>query len=218
MGWLRSRWDYVSGILFVVLFLVGFALSGDSGDSPAEMTSFYTDSGNQTKQLAAYFLFLAAMLAFLWFLGTLRAELLRAEGGDAPLTAVAFASGMSFVVLMIAGLTLFSSPAFMASDDKFQFNPNTADFVLDAGYGLFVAALVLSSLLLLAVALIAYRSRFMPIWVAWVSIPAGIALLFSLFFFPVFVLLLWVLIVSVVMLLRAWRPARTPEPTVGASV
>jgi hypothetical protein len=218
MGWLRSRWDYVSGILFVLLFVVAFLLTDDSGDTPAELRAFYTDSGNQTKQFAAYFMFLAAMLAFLWFLGTLRAELFRAEGGDAPLTAVAFASGISFAVLMIAALTLFTSPAFMASDDNYRFDPNTADFVLDAGYGLFVAALVLSSLLLLAVALIAYRSRFIPIWVAWVSVPAGIALLFSVFFFPVFVLLLWVLIVSVVMLVRAWRPARPAEPNVGPAV
>jgi len=40
------------------------------------------------------------------------------------------------------------------------------------------------------VALIAYRSRFVPIWVAWLSVPAGIALLFGVFFIPIFVLLL----------------------------
>ena len=62
-------------------------------------------------------------------------------------------------------------------------------------------------------ALIAYRSRFVPIWVAWLSVPAGIALLFGVFFIPIFVLLLWVLIVSVVMLVRAWRPAPPAEPT-----
>jgi hypothetical protein len=212
MGWLRSRWDYVSGILFVVLFVVAFLLTDDSGDTPAELTSFYTDSGNQTKQFAAFFIFLAAMLSFLWFLGTLRAELFRSEGADAPLTAVAFASGITFTVLMTAAITFFTSPAFMASDDKFQFNPNTADFMLDVGYGLFVAALVVAALLLLSVALIAYRSRFVPLWVAWISIPAGIALLFGVFFIPVFVLLLWVLIVSVVMLLRARRPDRPAEP------
>jgi hypothetical protein len=33
------------------------------------------------------------------------------------------------------------------------------------------------------------------------------------FFLPIFVLLLWVLIVSVVMLVRAWRPARPAETT-----
>lgn len=43
--------------------------------------------------------------------------------------------------------------------------------------------------------------------------PAGIALLFGVFFSPVFVLLIWVLIVSVVMLLRCPGPARISEPT-----
>jgi hypothetical protein len=69
----------VSGILFVVLFVVAFAVSGDSGDTPAELRDFYADSGNRTKQFVAFFFFLAAMLAFLWFLGTLRGELFRAE-------------------------------------------------------------------------------------------------------------------------------------------
>ena len=216
MGWLRSRWDWMSGVVFVVVFVVAFLLTGDSGDSPSEVTDFYTDAGNQTKQFAAFFIFLASMLAFLWFLGTLRAALHRAEGGDAPLTAVAFASGVSFAVLMTAALVFFSSPAFMASDDKFQFNPNTADFILDAAYGLFVSALVLSALMPLSVALIAYRSRFVPLWVAWVSIPAGVALLFSVFFFPVIVLLVWVLLVSVVMLTRTWRAARPTETTTTA--
>jgi hypothetical protein len=215
MGWLRSRWDWVSGILFVVLFVVGFALSGDSGDTPAELKDFYADSGNRTKQFVAFFFFLAAMLAFLWFLGTLRGELFRAEGGDGSLTGVAFGSGLSFTVLMITALTGFTSPAFMASDDKFTFDPNTADFMQDLGYGLFVAALILASLLLLSVSLIGYRSRFVPLWVCWISVPAAIALLFSVFFFPVFVFLAWVLIVSVVMLIRAWRPARPAEPTPG---
>jgi uncharacterized membrane protein YphA (DoxX/SURF4 family) len=63
------------------------------------------------------------------------------------------------------------------------------------------------------VALIACRSHFVALRVAWISVPAGIALLFGVFFIPVFVLLLWVLIVSVVMLVRAWRPARPAEPT-----
>jgi hypothetical protein len=60
------------------------------------------------------------------------------------------------------------------------------------------------------VALIACRSHFVALRVAWISVPAGIALLFGV---SVFVLLLWVLIVSVVMLVRAWRPARPAEPT-----
>jgi len=61
------------------------------------------------------------------------------------------------------------------------------------------------------VALIAYRSRFVPIWVAWLSVPAGIALLFGVFFIPIFVLLLWVLIVSVVMLVRGLAAGRDPQ-------
>jgi len=222
MGWLRSRWDYVSGILFVVLFVVAFLLTDDSGDTPAEVQSFYTDSGNQTKLFVAFFFFLAAMLSFLWFLGTLRGDLFRSEGGDGSLTSVAFGSGLIFTTLMTAGLTLLISPAFMASDDKFTFDPNTADFMQDAGYGLFVAALIFASLLLLATSLVSYRTRLLPMWLAWVSVPAAIALLFGVFFFPVIVLLVWVLLVSVVMLLQARQratataTATTPAPPTSA--
>ena len=217
MGWLRSRWDWMSGVVFVVLFVVAFLTTGDSGDTPAELRDFYADSGNRTKEFVAFFVFLAAMLAFLWFLGTLRGALFRAEGGDGSLTAVAFASGLTFAVLMTVAITCFVSPAFMASDKKFTFDPNTADFVSDIGYGLFVAALIIASLLLLSVSLIGYRSRFVPMWVSWISVPAAIALLFSVFFFPVFVFLAWILIVSVVMLVRAWRPAGPSDPTPGVA-
>jgi hypothetical protein len=217
MGWLRSRWDYVSGILFVLLFVVAFLLTDDSGDTPAELRAFYTDSGNQTKQFAAFFIFLAAMLAFLWFLGTLRAELFRSEGADGALTSIAFGSGLVFTVLMTAGLTLLTSPAFMASDDNFTFDPNTANFMQDAGYGLFVAALIFSSVLLLSTSLVSYRTRMMPLWFAWVSVPAAIALLFGVFFFPIVVLLLWVLILSIVMLLRARRAEHRMTTTTPAA-
>jgi hypothetical protein len=105
----------------------------------------------------------------------------------------------------------------MASDEKFTFDPNSADFMQDLGYGLFVAALILASLLLLSVSFIGYRSRFVPLWVCWISVPAAIALLFSAFFFPVVVFLAWVLIVSVVMLIRTWRPARPAEPSPGVA-
>ena len=125
MGWLRSRWDYVSGILSSSFFVVAFLLTDDTGETHVEVTDFYTDSGNRTKEFVAFFFFLAAMLSFIWFVGTLRGDLFRSEGGDGPLTAVAFGSALVFTTLMTAGLTLLISPAFMASDDKFAFNANT---------------------------------------------------------------------------------------------
>ena len=39
-----ERWWPVSGIVFVLLFVVGFALIGESGDNAAEVLAFYSEN------------------------------------------------------------------------------------------------------------------------------------------------------------------------------
>jgi hypothetical protein len=56
-----ARWAPLSGIVFVILWLVAFALMGDEDrNSSSEVLSWYADSGNRHKQIAAFFVVLAA--------------------------------------------------------------------------------------------------------------------------------------------------------------
>ena len=60
-----ARWAPISGILYVALWVVViFLLDSDPGDSDTDITSWYADSGNRDQQVIAFFLVLAAGLAF----------------------------------------------------------------------------------------------------------------------------------------------------------
>jgi hypothetical protein len=78
-----QRWGPLSGIAYVVLFLVGIFAGGEgAGDSPEEHVAYYADSGNRAKEFLLFFILVAAGLLLLWFLAGLRNVLVRAEGGE----------------------------------------------------------------------------------------------------------------------------------------
>ena len=69
----NHRWAALSGIVFVVLMLVGAAFVADvpKGDASAqEIASYLTDSGNHTRNIIGAYLWVLGGLAF-W--GSLRA-------------------------------------------------------------------------------------------------------------------------------------------------
>jgi hypothetical protein len=73
-----ARWAPATGILFVALWIIGFAITGgspDSGSSDAKIVAYYADSGHRARDFAGLFLVLAAALLFLCFLSALRSRL-----------------------------------------------------------------------------------------------------------------------------------------------
>jgi hypothetical protein len=210
-----ARWDYVSGVIFVVLFIVSFAVAGDPGGTPTKVEAFYADSGNRNKQFLAFFLFLAGLLAFLWFLGALRRTLLRAEGEPGTFTALAFGSGLVSAALMLGAIAMFVAPAGAGEDKDFKVVGDTVNVVQSAGYVLLVSAVVMAAWLALGTSLVALRTLVLPRWFAWFGVAAAVAMLFGVFFIPLFAFPLWVLVLSVVMLTQAWRPPARPMTTSG---
>jgi hypothetical protein len=62
-----ARWSPVSGILFVVLFIVAAVAYGDlpePGSSNAEIRAYYADHGNQLKIEIAYFVITLGAVLF----------------------------------------------------------------------------------------------------------------------------------------------------------
>ncbi len=210
-GWRWSRLDFLPGILFVALFVIAFGLTADPGDTAQELADFYADSGNRAKAFAAFFVFLAGLLAFLWFLGAMRAALATAEPPPGRMTPLAFGSGLVSATLLGGAISTFVAPAGAADQEGFAFDANTANMIANTGYAMFVAALVTAALFVAVVSSIALRTALLPRWLAWLGLPVAVVMLFSIFFFPLFVFLAWVLVVSIVMLLAAWRPARPAQ-------
>ena len=73
-------------MLFVALFMLGIALSNNSGDTTAKLQNYYADSGHRTREFVAFFLIIGAGLAFLSVLVTLRAAVMKAEGTPGTLS------------------------------------------------------------------------------------------------------------------------------------
>jgi hypothetical protein len=211
-----ERWSALAGVLFVALFAVALALSANTGDNPSEVQQWYADSGNRTKEFVAWFLYIAAAIAFLSFLGTLRDMLVRAEGGPGTLSALVFGPGLAFTVLLVTGVSLFAAPAALGDENDFKLDPNTAEIFSDAGYFVLVAGGMIASIVVLATSMAALRTGVLPSWLGWVGLIVAVVMLFSVFFLPLLVFLAWVLAVSLVMVVAAWRVRGAPPPTTTA--
>jgi hypothetical protein len=204
-GYRWERWSALAGVLFVALFAVALALSGNTGDNPSEVQQWYSDDGNQTKQIVAWFLYVGSALAFLSFLGTLRDMLVRAEGGPGTLSALVFGPGLVFTALYVAGVSLFAAPASLAGDSDFTLDPNVAELVSNAGYLLLVGGVMVASVMVLSASTAALRTGVLPAWLGWVGLVVAVVMIFAVIFIPILVFVGWVLVVSLVMLVAAWR-------------
>src|SRR5688500_18548914 len=101
----EERWERIAaatGIVFVILGVAAYLMMGQppgSGASAQDVIDYH--HGNRDSMQMANYLWGVAGIFFLWFLGSLRAHLRRAEGDAGRLSAVVFGSGL------VAG-TIFS--------------------------------------------------------------------------------------------------------------
>jgi hypothetical protein len=201
-----QRWSPLAGVAFALLVLTALGVSGTGpGDSPAEVADWYSDEGNRSAAFFVFFLLAGAALAFLWFLGALRSVLVRAEGDPARWTAVAFGAGVASATLLLASASLYISPAASAAQEDFPFDPGTANALTNAGFALLASSTMTGALVALATSIVAYRTGLLPFWLALAGFLVAPALLFAVFFIPLFIWLAWVLAVSVVLLVRTAR-------------
>lgn len=191
-----------------MLVLAALGVSGTGpGDTPEAVANWYADEGNRAGAFFVFFLLAGAALAFLWFLGALRAILVRAEGDPARWTALAFGAGVASATLLLASASLYITPAATAGQEDFPFDPNTAKAFANAGFALLSCSTMSGALVALGTSIVAYRTGLLPRWLALVGFVVAPLLLFAVLFFPLFAWLAWVLAVSVVLLVRTARVA-----------
>lgn len=194
----------VAGILFVVLLIVGFGISGDvpaTDASDAEHVEWWSDSGNQTRMIAAGYLITLSGLALVAFLVGLRSSL--TQPGSELLARFSFAAGIVFVAMLLAATIALGQ---VAGAVKFGNAPlPSADFLRmfpQFGYGLMLLAGGLSAAASVAAASWAIlRTGAFARWLGWLGIVCAFILLFGVFFMPMIALPIWVLAASIVL----WR-------------
>lgn len=198
-----ERLAAAAGLMFVALFIGALfdPVIDPIGDDAAVVAAQLLENRGQAR-LAIYAGGLAA-LALVWFVGSLRSTLRRAEGGTGRLSAVAFGGGV------MAGATLLASSAFSSAALEFaDYGGDPAGARLAAGLAeyLFYATNFGIALLVGATFVIAFRHGAISRWLAWVGAVAGAMSL--VFVWPFFVIgmlifLFWVTALSISLMSRS---------------
>ena len=202
-----ERWAPLTGIGFVVLWIVGFFLavtdSPDFAARPAENLEYYVD--NKGSIIGGVIASALALVLLVWFLGCIRAAMVRAEGGDARVAATGFAGGIIGVGLEMTAMAMFIMPA-LRLDERDKLSLESATTFTDLGnitYGF--AAPLGFGVLFFAIAVLGFRHGAVPKWWAVITAVLGIVMIVPFVSWSVgFVLPIWVIVMTI-LLLRSQR-------------
>jgi hypothetical protein len=194
----------LTGVLFLLTLIVGFAVFGEEppgvDDEASEIVDFYVDNDN--KLYVGVFLEAFAAIVLVFFAGSLRKVLRAAEGEGGTLSLVAFAG----LLIVAVGFTVDASITLAMVESVEDVDPITMqtltalfenDYVPFAvGAGTFVLALGISTL----------RHGAFPKWLGWVAIVLGVLSVTPIGFVSAIGAALLVATTSVIMALRARSP------------
>jgi hypothetical protein len=214
-------WSSLSGLVFVVLAVVGSALlfDGPSDSSPAKMTSWYTSSSNRAHVNIGWILTGLGLFALIWFVAALRERVRESEQASPEqgtfLSTIVLVGGTVYIALAMAGVAVADGIKTMSDD---TYNHTVYSGVIhaasDASYLLVVTGGAAMAALIFATSIAVRRYAILPRWISWFGFVAGVAAIASIIFFTMLFWLLWVAVASV-MLFLASRPeaAASREPS-----
>jgi hypothetical protein len=207
-----QRWIPLSGIIFVVLFVVAlFVGTGPENEntmSNRELLDWYADHGHRVTMIVGTYLFAVSAMMLLLFVNRLRSAINSVEGASPLLAPTVLSGGVMLAVAIGAVAAAFAAvPAGISLGEEPQ--PESVDivrFLPQFGFSLLlVGNMFAATLMLFGTAVATMRYRIFPLWFGWLSIICGLALFFSAAFFPIIALAVWVLVASVLLFNR--RPA-----------
>ena len=198
----------LAGVLFTVIFAVGFLTSGETPDTKAtgqEVISHYDDSG--TILLSVLALVICAVV-FMFFAGVLRTRL-QAAGPD-WLASVAFGGAVVYTVSL--GLFAMGQIALIDAADLGQ--PEVAQALNIIDNDNFFPSVIGLAVVLLATGWHALTSRSLPTLLGWATVVLGVLALAGPAGFIAFLLFpIWVLILAIVLYRQISAP---PAPATAA--
>jgi hypothetical protein len=195
-GRIWPRLGAVSGVLYVVLLMGSTSTGSDS-------------------QIVIV-LELIAILLFLPFLGYLYSVLRRAEGEGAWLSPTAFGAGLVDLTIKLGSI----APGFASRTEGLD--PQLHQVLEKMNSVAFIVTMLPLGVMMAAVAIVILKTRVLPLWLGLLAaITAPACLVNGMFldaeFGPAFLLfLLWVVMASIVLTLRAGRA--TAKATAGSEV
>jgi hypothetical protein len=223
MAFMKQWWRLggVFGILFIVLFIIGAAFQGEEPpmyDDPVdEIRAFWVDNGSD--YLTGDFIIgLAFVLFFLPFVATLSSLLGAAEGEPRIWSRLTFGGGILFLALGATAGIFWTTLAFGDVAETLSDEELVLLMSLDIGGSHFVPAGLVAMILPAAVVML--RTRVLPLWLGVLTLIVGVIAAISLLgiaaddptdsvlsFVAYPVSAIWVLITSIVMLVKKEAPA-----------
>ena len=211
MTGVSARTAAIAGILFAVLFTAGLLLTGGlpSDVSDQKAIDYYADSGNRAEVIIGGYCLILSMLCILPFLVHVRARL-AASPRSAAFAPIVFVSGLLFAAMGMAGAIAFMwLPAGVTFGNAPA--PQSADLARlgpQLGFGLLLVAGGLSAAVAFGAAAIgAIRGHHGSAWLGWAGLVVAILQIADVAFIPLFLLALWVLVASAVLIRRGPAPA-----------
>jgi hypothetical protein len=203
------RWAGLCGAVYVVLFVVGTIVffSGAKGgdDAPDVVRAWYSDSGHRDRLHYGWVLIGLGIFALLWFIAALRRSV-SAGDRDGILTAIVSLGGGIYAALALASVSLEDGIKTMSDDTyRHQVFPELIHAADDAGWVIHAAGCAGLGAMIIAASYAFMLRGTWPKWAGWLGIVIGVLSLASIVFFPQFLFLLWILVVSILMFLRPER-------------
>jgi hypothetical protein len=156
-----------SGILFVVLFVIGGGISGDVptyDEGGEEIVAWFADNGEQYL-VGDFITGLAFILFYFPFLVGLYARLRAAEAEPAVFSRVALIGGILFPLALLAGTISLAGVALLEGD----VSADVASLAAATSYQAFVSASALQAIFLGAAAIVIVRTGAFWNWLGWLG-------------------------------------------------
>ena len=205
-----ARWTILGGVLYVVFFVIGtivlFGGAPDGDAAPAKVIQWYSDSGHRDRVNTGWVLITLSVFCLLWFIAALRRAVSTVDG-EGILTGVVGIGGGIYAALAFASVALNTGIRTM-SDDTYQHQvfPDLIHAAGDVSWVMHATGAVGLGAMIIAASLAFMWGGVWPSWAGWVGVVVGFLTLASVAFFPQFLFLLWILIVSIMIFMKS-RPA-----------
>jgi hypothetical protein len=195
----REWWAPLTGVAFIVVAIVGFAIGGEppGADSPAqEIVDHYVD--NEGSVMAGAVLGGIAASLLIFFAGYLRKVLSAAEGPGGVLSAVVLVGA----AILAVGAALDATLSFALAETADDIEPASVQTLQALWDNDFMPFAIGNQIFLFASGLSIVRHGALPKWLGWVAIVLGVIAVTPIGFAAFIGGAIWIAIVSVILSLR----------------
>ena len=167
----HARYGAATGIFFVVLVILGFAVTPKppaADASVSEVFEYFSDKQNALH--AVQLIFGAAGFFFIWFIATLRNSLAAAEGSEGRLATTAFGGGLIAVATLMVGFALQAT----ATLHPLENGPELTHALFDASLIVPAIGAPAAAVFFAANGISILRSGYLPAWLGWLALVAAL--------------------------------------------